>query len=73
MKSIRETANSHIRPLKDDYGNVNLNAQRHKFTVSNPHINLGEIKDKVLMSHMTPNRKLDAYQYLVLTHDKTSY
>ncbi|KAM3147216.1 hypothetical protein pb186bvf_000932 [Paramecium bursaria] len=73
LKSIRETANSNIRPLKDDYGNVNLNAQRHKFTVSNPHINLGEIKDKVLMSHMTPNRKLDAYQYLVLTHDKTSY
>ena len=25
------------------------------------------------MSHMTPNRKLDVYQYLVLTHDKTSY
>ncbi len=29
--------------------------------ISTQHLSIGSIKDKVLMSHMTPNRKLEMY------------
>lgn len=32
-----------------------------KLIISNPHLNIGAIKDRVLLSHMSPNRKLEMY------------
>lgn len=44
-----------------------------KLVISNPHLNIGVIKDRVLLSHMTPNRKLEMYQYLCLANDKNAF
>ena len=44
-----------------------------KLVISNPHLNIGAIKDRVLLSHMSPNRKLEMYQYLCLASDKNAY
>lgn len=29
--------------------------------MSSPHLSIGNVKDKVLLSHLTPNRKLEMY------------
>jgi aspartate carbamoyltransferase regulatory subunit len=44
-----------------------------KLIISNPHLNIGAIKDRVLLSHMSPNRKLEMYQYLCLASDKNAF
>ena len=44
-----------------------------KLVISYPHLNIGVIKDRVLLSHMTPNRKLEMYQYLCLANDKNAF
>ncbi|CAK69609.1 unnamed protein product (macronuclear) [Paramecium tetraurelia] len=76
IKIIKDEANLNIRQTERKYNSqflVNENFEPFRVIVSNPHQSIGSIKDKVLMSHMTPNRKLEMYQYIALASDKTGF
>ncbi|CAD8190450.1 unnamed protein product [Paramecium octaurelia] len=76
-KSVKEEANTNIRQKKPKYNSQLLEIggefDMSKLVISNPHLNIGAIKDRVLLSHMSPNRKLEMYQYLCLASDKNAF
>ncbi|CAD8104387.1 unnamed protein product [Paramecium sonneborni] len=76
-KSVKEEANTNIRQKKTKYNSQILEIGGEfditKVVISNPHLNIGAIKDRVLLSHMSPNRKLEMYQYLCLASDKNAF
>jgi hypothetical protein len=43
-----------------------------KVAVSRPNLNLGEVKDVVMISHLSPNRALQNYQLSELTKPHTT-
>ncbi|CAD8178280.1 unnamed protein product [Paramecium pentaurelia] len=76
-KIVKEEANTNIRQKKPKFNSQILESggqfDMSKLVISNPHLNIGVIKDRVLLSHMTPNRKLEMYQYLCLANDKNAF
>ncbi|CAD8109787.1 unnamed protein product [Paramecium sonneborni] len=76
-KSVKEEANTNIRQKKTKYNSqlleIGTEFDMSKLVISNPHLNIGAIKDRVLLSHMSPNRKLEMYQYLCLASDKNAF
>ncbi|CAD8090536.1 unnamed protein product [Paramecium primaurelia] len=76
-KQVKEEANTNIRQKKPKYNSQLLEIggefDMSKLVISNPHLNIGAIKDRVLLSHMSPNRKLEMYQYLCLASDKNAF
>ncbi|CAD8120735.1 unnamed protein product [Paramecium sonneborni] len=76
IKLVKDEANLNIRQTERKFNSQFLSNENHepsKLIISNPHQSLGLIKDKVLISHMTPNRKLEMYQYIALASDKNGF